>query len=184
MSKTNFTKVEEAFTDGLRKIEVEKLLRIADENSPTKKTSEFKSPPSNEQPIEQKKLLITLRFELKTLPKETKKEVYEKLGIEAGVLELIKETKALKEEDFEKLKMLKEKIESHKEELENIALKQKEMKESKLKNVRNFRRKPVVEVENKEPNDLPKKEEIFIEKQRKDQRTKRFNINQNWIPLR
>lgn len=184
MPKTNFTKVEEAFIDGLRKIEVEKLLRIADENSSDKKTSKIKSPPSNEQSLEQKKLLITLRFELKNLVKETRKEVYEKLGIEASLLDLLKETTAINAEDFEKLKALKEKIVSHKEELANIALKQKEIKESELKNIRDFRRKPVAEVENKESNDLVKKEEIFIEKQRKDQKTKRFNINQNWIPLR
>lgn len=154
MAKTNYTKVEEAFNDGLRKIEVDKLLDLADENAKVNKSNSSKEnlklQPKSEL-LDQKKLIINLKFELKTLINLQGKDIFQRLGIEKETLEILKREKNFSDEELNQLRSLKEKISSFNEELNKSA---------------------------------PKDEEKTIEKQRKDQKTKRFNINKNWIPLR
>ena len=145
MSKTNYTKVEEALTEGLRKMEAERLLDLADEKSGKKKES-------NKPNSDQRQLLIWLLHELKQLHR-IHPDVYEKLEISKKDLKKFsKDPSTVTPEEWEKLKGYREKVSAYRADAEKEA---------------------------PEP-----KEDDLIERERKEQKTKRFNIKGNWIPLR
>jgi hypothetical protein len=145
MAKTNFTKVEEALAEGMRKIEVNKLLKAADDNSEKPAVSETKKI----DPILLRRL-TKIDQELQLLQKEGKNP-YAQLQIDQEEIKrFLKDPTLLTDQDWEKIKELKQKI-------------------------ANFK----AAWEGKEDNS----EDDFIEQQRKDQKSKRFNINKKWIPL-
>lgn len=146
MGKTDFTKVEEALTEGLRKMEVDKLLSIADENSEAKGKTDKKLSPAQSQ------LLAILKHELKQM-NLSYDEICDKLKIDKKELKrLLKDTEALVAADWDQLNQLKARMTTIKEEQEKKAAK---------------------------PSD-----DILIEQQRKSQKTKRFNVNDKWLPLK
>lgn len=152
MTKTNYTKVEESLAEGLRKMEVERLLSIADTNQPLK-PSRTKEPIAPLLTPEQKQLLSFVKHEIKMVKKEHVESFYKKLEVERSVLKrYIKEPESIKTEDWKKLQEIKDKILTYKEEIANAY--------------------------------PQKKDDEVIEKERKEQKTKRFNINKNWIPLK
>ena len=147
MTKTNYTKVEEALNEGLRKIEVNRLLEIADEVSDKhKKTTEIALS------HEQKQLLASIVHDLKSVQK-IDKDPFAKLGIAKKELKkYLKKPSSLGPKEWELLKAFKEKIRTFKAELEKSA---------------------------------PKATDAdVINQQRRKQTTKRFNVNDKWIPLR
>ena len=117
MGKTNYTKVEEALTEGMRKIEVDRLLNAADENAAANqensgKESSIKIDPDNQ------KLLITIHHELKSLDKQGK-DPYKHLTIDkAEIKKFINNSAQLTPEDWGKLKSIKEKINAYKLEID------------------------------------------------------------------
>jgi hypothetical protein len=148
MAKTNYTKVEEALTEGIRKIEVNKLLTEADENAAAK----------TNKPIEPKKSdalllrrLTKIDQELQALQKQGN-DPYVRLQIDKEEMKkFLNDPSSLTSADWDKVKLIKEKIMDYKAALEGI-----------------------------EPKGS---DDDLIDKQRKDQKTKRFNINKKWIPL-
>lgn len=155
MAKTNYTKVEEALAEGLRKIEVNKLLDIADENAAAKKPAQSKesAETKSESTPEQKQLLLDIKTFLKQIQNLSTEDPYQKLGIDKKQINrFVKHPEKIKAEDWEKLKGYREKIKALKD-----------------------------EVEKKHP---PKTDINIVEQQRKKQKTKRFNINDKWIPLK
>lgn len=162
MAKTNFTKVEEALSEGMRKIEVERLLIIADENTAAnakKSEGELESgDPSEAKPVVPKvdaahlQRLTAINHELKALDK-LGEQPYARLGIDKDeIKKFMKDPAALTHDDWEKVKSIKEQIATYKQE----------------RNVPG----------------TPGTDDELIKQQRKSQKTKRFNINNKWIPLR
>lgn len=150
MGKTDFTKVEEALAAGLRKMEVDKLLSIADENA--KEKPEGKKQTGTKLSPEQSQLVAILKFELKQMDLSYD-EICGKLKVDKKELKrLLKDTEALVAADWDKINQLKEKLSTLKSE--------QEQKSSK-------------------PTD-----DALIEQQRKKQKTKRFNVNDKWLPLK
>lgn len=152
MAKTNYTKVEEALAEGMRKIEVEKLLIIADENSAPKKGKK-----KVEQPVQAKvdpsrlHRLNWVKRELKALQK-LGVNPYVKLKInKEEFAKFLKDPAVLSPQDWEKIQSIKEKI---------------------------------TDLKLKRDQEIQGSDDDLINKQRKDQTTKRFNINEKWIPLR
>lgn len=148
MAKTNFTKVEEALAEGMRKIEVDKLLQKADENSGKVKES-----------TEEKVKVSTIHLQrlkkvdqdLKSLEKHGKKP-YARLKINPEeVKRFLKDPSLLTAQDWERVKTIKEQIIAFQAELEK-----------KTENA----------------------DDKIVSNEIKNQKTKRFNINDKWIPLR
>ena len=150
MAKTNYTKVEESLAEGMRKIEVDKLLTIADENAAKKpKKTTAQTPKVDAANLHR---LNWIHRELKVLQK-AEKDPYIRLGIsKEEVTKFLNDPLLLTPEDWEKTKSIKEKITNYKAELNK-------------------------EATNASDDDL-------INRQRKNQTTKRFNVNDKWIPLR
>ena len=144
MAKTNFTKVEEVLTEGLLKIERDRLLEIADETS-------GKTQIESKDILEQKKLFKTIKYHLKYLKKlkinPFEKSTYNKKEIK----DLLKIETLLEEKDFKKLQSFNDSLETYKKQEEH-------MKKEAL-------------------------DEALIEQMRVKQINKRFNINENWLPL-
>lgn len=144
MAKTNFTKVEEVLTEGLLKIERDRLLEIADETS-------GKTQIESKDILEQKKLFKTIKYHLKYLKKlkinPFEKSTYNKKEIK----DLLKIETLLEEKDFKKLQSFNDSLETYKKQEEP-------MKKEAL-------------------------DEALIEQMRVKQINKRFNINENWLPL-
>jgi hypothetical protein len=141
MAKTNFTKVEEVLTEGMRKIEVDRLLDIADRNM-------GKDLPQSAPKVTtfHLKRLSTVYHDLVNLDKQGKNP-YVNLNInKEEIKKFVDNPKTLSPQDWEKIKEIKNKIEGFK---------------------------------SKE-----KKDEDLIEKERKSQTNKRFNVNDKWIPLK
>lgn len=163
MAKTNFTKVEEALNEGMRKIEVNRLLVVADENAAAAKKSGEEQPegaePGEAKPAMASKVdpanvqrLTWVHSELKALDK-LGEQPYVRLGIDKDeIKKFVKDSGALTEADWEKVKAFKEQILAYKKE----------------RNVPG----------------APENDDDLITQQRKSQKTKRFNINNKWIPLR
>lgn len=108
MAKTNFTKVEGALEEGMRQMIVQHLHTLADSISNTKPKDE----------TSQKKLMAALKFGLNRMEKQDA-ELYKKLGISKVELKkLIEKKEILSDEDFEKIKSIKAKVEALKKELE------------------------------------------------------------------
>lgn len=148
MAKTNYTKVEEALTEGYRKMEVNKLLVAADENAAgkgKKKTDETKKI----DPLLLRRL-TKIDQDLQFLEKNGK-DPYGQLNIDKEEIQkFVKFPSTLIPQDWEKVKLIKEKIEEYKAALE---------------------RKEAIS------------DDELIKEQRKEQKTKRFNVNKKWIPL-
>lgn len=115
MAKTNYTKVEGALDEGLRKITVNKLLDIADEVEGTKdKEAEAKT-------TLEMQLLTALHQELKHLHKQGK-DPYKKLGInKKEIKNFIEKAETLTTEDWAKIKELKGKIDEFRKELDKLS---------------------------------------------------------------
>lgn len=145
MAKTNFTKVEEALDEGMRKMMMEHVHVLADS------ISEINSKGFEKAEDETKnKLIAILKFELNWLDKQDS-ELHKKLGIKRSeIKKLIENKDHLTEEDFEKIKSIKNKL----EELKKI-LSEKS----------------------------PQSDEELIEKERIKHINKRFNKNDDWLPL-
>lgn len=156
MAKTNYTKVEEALAEGMRKIEVNRLLNIADENKKPKRQPASPTTPSQSKIGEvHLKRLIFVQKEIKALQKQGR-DPYTELKIDSKEIErFLKDPASLTAKDWETIKAFKEKILDYKSKLTEQAT----------------------------PTDSPTNEN-FVEQQRKKQHTKRFNINDKWIPLR
>jgi len=112
MSKTNYTKVEEALAEGLRKITAERLLGLADDASGNSKkaTSHVDNA-----------LLITLRLELTSLIKKNE-DPYKLFAINKDELKNFMdhpETITLK--DWENIKKLKVRVDQYKKAIDKIA---------------------------------------------------------------
>ena len=159
MAKTNFTKVEEALSEGIRKIEVNRLLIIADENAAANasksedeqlgtETGKAKPAPPKVDAANLQRL-TTVHHELKALDK-LGEQPYARLGIDKDeIKKFMKNPVVLTEDDWEKVKAIKEQIAAYKQERQ-----------------------------------MPGTDDELITQQRKNQKTKRFNISSKWIPLR
>lgn len=107
MSKTNYTKMEEALNEGLLKMSVSRLLDL------TNAALDLDQAHSIGQ------LLALLNHEMKIL-KNHGIDPYEKLGIDKKTLKkLIDNPNHLTAQDFEQIKKLKGKIEEFKKEIES-----------------------------------------------------------------
>lgn len=107
MAKTNFTKVEDALTEGLHKMKVEHLLELADLAAGTGIAKET----TNEQ------LIATLKHDVSWLPKKDRK-IFEKAEIKKKELEkLLEKPEDLKDEDWKKLRQIKDKFDAEKEKI-------------------------------------------------------------------
>jgi hypothetical protein len=147
MSKTNYTKAEEALSETLQKMTMNKFQKSVDkrgtENATAANTGEDKNPiPA------QKHLLISLYQDLKLLSKHNQ-EIYEKLSMKKKDLKkFLDHPEAISLEEWEKIKQLR------------------------------------VEVDNLKK-DLPQpSDEDIIKQQKRKHITKRFNINEKWMPLK
>ena len=111
MAKTNFTKVEEVLTEGLLKIERDRLLEIADETS-------GKTQIESKDILEQKKLFKKIKYHLKYLKKlkinPFEKSTYNKKEIK----DLLKIETLLEEKDFKKLQSFNDSLETYKKQEE------------------------------------------------------------------
>ena len=153
MGKTNYTKVEEALAEGLRKHEVDKLLSIADENS-----GKNPKPSGTPQETEKAKVstihlqrLLKVDADLQTLEKKGKLP-YARLKIDKEeIKKFVSNPADLTPNDWEKIKTIKEQIAAYQAELERRVA------------------RPT--------------EEDFVKQQSKKQKSKRFNVNEKWIPL-
>lgn len=106
MGKTNFTKVEASLDEGMRKMEVERLLVEADKAS-GKKTSI----PAEKLSKEHKKLIKDLQLNLLRLRAKDRR-IFSKLKVKRSTVEkLLKEPSLLKEEDWKHLQLLFKKTE-------------------------------------------------------------------------
>lgn len=150
MAKTNYTKVEEALAEGMRKIEVNRLLDVADENAAA--NSKSKGPAKVKVDAIHLQRLATINHDLKLLQK-LGTNPYATLKIDKEELQnFTKDPTALTQQDWEKVKIIKEQIAAFKTELDK-----------------------------KTPQNS---DDDLVTQQRKKQITKRFNINEKWIPLR
>lgn len=105
MAKTNFKKVEESLDQGLRQIEIERLLDITDGVA------------TAEQVSLRGQLLAFLQIELKSMLHKGH-NLYQKFNIDKGELKKYAEDPmSLKAEDLEKLKKYKEQIDQFRVEL-------------------------------------------------------------------
>jgi len=145
MAKTNFTKVEEALAEGLRKIEVNKLLNIADEVSGANKENESKLT------AEQKNLLTLLQCDLKFLRKLGKNPFEKSSFNRVEIIKLLKDPSLITEEGWKKLSEFKTHVTLFKKTIEKLG--------------------------------KVKTDDDLVTQQRKKHITKRFNINDDWLPL-
>jgi hypothetical protein len=144
MGKTNYTKVEEALAEGMRKMEVDKLLQATENSAKTQAGEKVDSVHLQR--------LKKIDLDLKTLEKQGKKPyAYFKIKPEE-IKQFLKNPTLLTPQDWEKIKSIKEQITIYKGELEKV----------KLESI----------------------DDEIITKEVKKQKTKRFNINEKWIPLR
>lgn len=161
MSKTNFTKVEESLNEGIRKMEVRKLLKEADQaqaernasaNVPTSQSQNTAETTLNTQLTESRTHLLTsLQKDLKNLHKEHP-PFYTKLGVKSKDLKkFLENPSSISPQDWEKLKKIKNEIDNYKKEL--------------TKN-------------------LPQSsDEDLVNVARTKSINKRFNVNDKWLPL-
>jgi hypothetical protein len=155
MAKTNYTKVEEALDQGLKRMAVERLL----EESKTPNNQQLRNPgiayPEEiEKHIDpqilkaQKELMSSLKRNLEVLSK-LDKSIFEKLGCKRSEIKhLMDNIENMTLEDWEKMKKIHEKIKSLKEELKKI-----------------------------------QEDEHVINQNRVKETKKRFNVKKDWLPL-
>lgn len=139
MSKTNFTKVEEALAEEMRKMAIQKIVG-----------SSSKAPPEDEHNASQKIIKQLIR-DINPLIKKDK-QIFSRLGFQKEQIKSILEEDPLniKAEDWKILMQFKEKLDSYKAE-----------KKKKAEGI----------------------EETLVEDERRKHINKRFNINDEWLPL-
>lgn len=139
MSKTNFTKVEEALAEEMRKMAIQKIVG-----------SSSKAPLEDEGNASQKIIKQLIR-DINPLIKKDK-QIFSKLGFQKEQIKSILEEDPLniKAEDWKILMQFKEKLDSYKAE-----------KKKKAEGI----------------------EETLVEDERRKHINKRFNINDEWLPL-
>jgi len=109
MTKTNFTKVEEALNEGLRKMTASHLLEMADSSAKTGGVT------SNPFQAAIKRLIALLKHDLKQLEKQDP-DFYQNLGLKKpGLKKLLSDPEHLTPEDWESIKQIKEKIDQYKQ---------------------------------------------------------------------
>ena len=161
MVKTNFTKVEEALVEGLRKITVKHLLDLADmasslEKRPKINTLEPPAAPETKEDLQLREarmqLITSLNRDLKALSKHDV-NTYKELGFKRNDLKkFLEHPDALSPEEWDKIKSIKEQVSTFKKEL--------------MKTLPNSSDDDIVNAE------------------RKKHVNKRFNINEKWLPLK
>ncbi|MDP1835098.1 MAG: hypothetical protein Q8K75_04130 [Chlamydiales bacterium] len=144
MTKTNFTKVEEALAEGMRRIELDKLNKEAD-------TIQGKAPLTTEKQDQEKQRRLALKLALKWAWSKDK-DFYTKQKIDRTEIKELLEKAELNEEEWAKITETLKRVEAFKTELES---------KQGIKN-----------------------DSDMIEKQRKKHVTKRFNVNDKWVPLK
>lgn len=144
MSKTNFTKVEEALAEGMRRIELDKINKEAD-------LVQGKTPLTTESQDQQKQRRLALKLALKWAWSQDK-EFYTKQKIDRTEIKELLEKAELTEDEWTKITETLKRVEAFKTDLES---KQGINSDSDM-----------------------------IEKQRKKHVTKRFNVNDKWVPLK
>jgi hypothetical protein len=114
MAKTNFTKVEEALDEGLRKITINRLLQLADVAAGIGQTK----PQTKERDEEtHAHIIASIQRDLKFIVKKDP-SVFSKIGFKKkDVKDFIDRAHALTPEEWEALKKIQEKVESYKKEL-------------------------------------------------------------------
>jgi hypothetical protein len=146
MPKTNFSKVEEALAEGLKKISIEQYLAAA----PSAK--ELAAAPLREMCATRKRLLRLLSTELDYLHKKGH-PIYEKFKIEKEwIAQLLEKPESISTEEWEKVVQLKASLTEFKAGLDS---------------------RPPEEIN-----------EELVKKQAKKHLTKRFNVNDKWLPLK
>lgn len=140
MPKTNYTKVEESLSEGLRKMDIHRLLDITEGEA------------TAEQLHARGQLLALIQYELKSLSHQGL-DLYETLKIDKKELKkMAGNLPALTQVDIDKLKKIREQIVNAK-----------------------------AEFDKKQPR--PTNEDIVAKEQRKHV-NKRFNIRDDWLPLK
>lgn len=116
MAKTNYTKVEEALTEGLRKLTISQLIEMADAASKSKTDTAPVETPARLDAI-QKALVSALKRDLERLHKQDT-NVYEKIGVKKKeIKKFIDNPNTLTPEEWESIKQIKDKIDIYKKEL-------------------------------------------------------------------
>lgn len=142
MSKTNFTKAEEALSDALQKMMRTKLLEAADAAQGT-------LPATDEEMVERRLIVQSLRRGIKRLHHHDK-EIYKKLAIQKQDLDaLLKNAEMLTKENWDNVIVVKNRV------VELVKL----LPDQQISN------------------------EDLVKQQRKHHKTKRFNVNDKWLPL-
>jgi len=119
MAKTNFTKAEEAFDDGLRKASVNKLFEIVDENatlSDPEKALELAAKQGKIPIAADRQLLSVLKHELHHLHKKGL-DIYTQLNLDKKQFkQWCENPNSLTAAEWTRIKELKEKVDSLKKE--------------------------------------------------------------------
>lgn len=114
MPKTNFTKVEKALEEGLQRIEVDHLLEVADSVGGKRKKGTL--PAQGQRKI----ILEKLENEAKKLQKKDS-SLYKKIGfVKTDIKRLIANPESLTPEDWRKIRLIKDRLESYKKELAKL----------------------------------------------------------------
>ena len=111
MAKTNFTKVEEALVEGLRKLTISQLIEMADAASKEGKAI----PAAKTLEAIQKALLSAIKRDLQKLHKQDP-QIYTKIGIKKADIKNFAE-KTLTTEEWESIKQIKNKLDNYKKEI-------------------------------------------------------------------
>lgn len=148
MTKTNFTKAEEALSETLQKLTVQKLL----DESPSSKNKGKTSSKHLAQEIQaQHRFLVALKRDLQRLYKRDQ-GIYKQIGISKKDLDLLLQiSEKQSDKEWEKLKLIRNNID-------------------KLL-------KSLPKVDETTPDDT------LLQQQRQRHETKRFNVNEKWLPL-
>jgi hypothetical protein len=176
MAKTNFSKVEGSFDDGLRKMMVGQLLRDADAN-------QGKIPTPLVKP-EDRQMLVTLNHELRYL-KKAGANPYKTLGIrKKKIADWLENIEKIPEAEWKVIKGFKEKVD-----------KLRKSHDAKVAETERAHAEQVAQQRIAFGHDIPKEEETTEEKppqgpndalvdtERRKSSYKRFNISDKWLPL-
>lgn len=151
MTKTNFTKAEEALSDTLQKITIEKLLEEAPSRSNGHDQAKTDSKRLAQEIQTQQRFLIALKRDLQRLWKRNP-SIYKQVGMTRKELDAFMQiSEKHSDQVWQKLLLIRSQV------------------DKLLKS-------------------LPKNEEItsddtLLKQQRKRHQTKRFNVNEKWLPL-
>jgi plasmid maintenance system antidote protein VapI len=154
MSKTNFSKVEEALSQGLIKLTMQHLFDLADAAAEvgTQETTALTPKKAAQKAEIEHNMLVSLRVEMDRLYKKNRK-IYATMGIKRKDLEaMINETAKVTPEQWTMIHQVKNKLQE-------------------------YRKKMVAAL----PQNIDEK---LIEQERKKHINKRFNVNDKWLPLK